>query len=315
MKPENLTIAVVGDVMLDRHISCEVCRLSPEDDLAPILRVTSETSRPGGAANVAVNLKSLGCGKVVLFGAVGMHDLHGSMLERQLNELDIEVVFVNLDRPTTIKTRYLTPHGRHVARVDKEVTKDFTDEELLSITQFIRPHYYDLIIVSDYAKGMVVPALMEKLSPARVVVDPKHVDLSRYGPVFAITPNEPEAFAASSAGIDDIKHKAEYLVVTAGKNGCYLIPNSPGKKRLTFRVRERQVGDPTGCGDSFVAGFGLALACGENVESSCSYGVAAGACAMDHRGAYAVTSEDLRKEVYNHKYLYNSSTGNVHGRK
>jgi bifunctional ADP-heptose synthase (sugar kinase/adenylyltransferase) len=110
-------ILVIGDIMLDKHVHCEVLGLSSEDDLTPKIRIISEDVSLGGAANVAVNLRKLGA-EVMLIGQVGT-DGDGHRVDQLLETNEIaNDIWCDSSRPTTVKTRYLTPRGRHIVRVD-----------------------------------------------------------------------------------------------------------------------------------------------------------------------------------------------------
>ena len=291
-------IAVIGDLMLDKHIHCEIVGLSPEDDLTPKLRVISERTNPGGAANVAVNLKSLGCREIHLFGVIGV-DLEGQELTEKLHNITTGGFLIKNETPTTTKTRYVTPRGRHVARIDREEIKEFDNDIIMQLRDKIHDSLpLDLIVVSDYAKGVITEKLMSLLLSlgTKIIVDPKGRNYQKYGKVYAITPNETEAIIAN-------QHAAEYLIITKGSNGCELHKYRLGPFEKKFKVRKREVGDPTGCGDSFIAGLALALTRDKQIKEACGYALATGACAIDHEGAYAVTYKDVGQELASFDYF------------
>ena len=138
------SVLVVGDLMLDEHVHCAVTGISPEDDLACKLRVLNRSYSPGGAANVAANLCSLGA-KVTLAGCIG-NDECGTHLLSLLHGMEVVSVAVE-DRPTTHKCRYITSHGRHVTRVDSESSEALPtaseDELLKRLAQD-----YDVVVLS-----------------------------------------------------------------------------------------------------------------------------------------------------------------------
>ena len=290
-------ILVVGDLMVDKHVHCEVIGFSSEDDLTPKIRVMSEESRLGGAANVAMNLRRLGV-DVLLVGQTG-YDESSRWLVPQLTEHGIRYAgYTDYDRPTTVKTRYLTPRGRHIVRVDKERT-DQSSEFLKWFVATIQTSWdVDLILVSDYAKGVVSSALMEHLRgkfQCPIVVDPKR-PLGEYGHVFAMTPNHIEFEQYVAADNLCSYQWADWIVVTRGSGGCMLL-NKNGLTGERFGTRAREMGDPTGCGDSFVAAFALACAKGFEVSEACRIGNAAGAVKYDHRGVYAVSVQEIVQEL------------------
>jgi D-beta-D-heptose 7-phosphate kinase/D-beta-D-heptose 1-phosphate adenosyltransferase len=296
-------IAVYGDVMLDEHLSCEVLGISPEDDVALKIRVLSRTARPGGAANVAVNLAKLGA-DVSLAGVIGQDDaaLELSKLLRAEN-IDFRCLQFD-DRPTTVKTRYVTPRGRHLMRVDRERCAPLEDSEARELARrLLDAAFPACIVVSDYAKGAVQSAALGVLSvKAKVIVGPKRLDFMGYGEVEAIVPNRLELYRATrfpvhaplEEVIKGIRRRSRLLVVTLAEDGCALLD---GRELRRYPVRKREVVDPAGCGDSFLAGFAYALASGWTDEEACVVGNACGACAASHLGVHAVTRGEVIAEL------------------
>lgn len=289
-------ILVIGDIMLDKHVHCEVLGLSPEDDLTPKIRVISEDVSLGGAANVAVNLRRLGA-KVLLVGQLGK-DGDGHWVDQLLETNEIEnITWCDQKRPTTVKTRYLTPRGRHIVRVDAEKTHHSPEfvEWFSSTVNFLGE--LDAIIVSDYAKGVIAPAVLDLLRnryKCPIVVDPKR-PLEQYGQIFAATPNQAEFDQHINA--DELcSYQLDWIVITRGAKGCSLIDKC-GMTCHNFSVRVREVGDPTGCGDSFVAAFTYAITRGLKIDAACRVGNAAGAVKFDHRGVHAVTIQEIVDEM------------------
>lgn len=289
-------ILVIGDIMLDKHVHCEVLGLSPEDDLTPKIRVISEDVSLGGAANVAVNLRRLGA-KVLLVGQLGK-DGDGHWVDQLLETNEIEnITWCDQSRPTTAKTRYLTPRGRHIVRVDHEKTHESPG----FISWFAKAvdtiGAFDAIVVSDYNKGVINRYIMDLLRDrykCPIIVDPKQ-SLEHYGPVFAVTPNHIEFEQYLEYGSGGVQ-RADWVVVTRGAKGCSLIDKC-GNTCHNFSVRAREVGDPTGCGDSFVAAFTYAITRGLKIDAACRIGNAAGAVKFDHRGVHAVTINEIVDEM------------------
>jgi rfaE bifunctional protein kinase chain/domain len=301
-------ILVVGDIMLDRHVHCEVLGLSPEDDLTPKIRVISEDVSLGGAANVAVNMRKLGA-QVLLVGQRGT-DGAGHLVDRLLEADKIEnVIWCDQKRPTTVKTRYLTPRGRHIIRVDTEdvsyshVFMEWFERTVNCLGEL------DAIVVSDYAKGVVAGPVVDLLRnryKCPIVVDPKR-RLEEYGKVFAVTPNQAEFDSYIDSENLEL---ADWTVVTRGAKGCTLI-DKHGVPHWNFSVRPREVGDPTGCGDSFVAAFTFAVTRGLKVKMACQIGNAAGAVKFDHRGVHAVTIQEIVDEMRRNNEGHDSVAGSA----
>lgn len=280
-------------------MACQIVGYSPEDDLTPKLRVISERHSPGGSANVAINLKSLGCQDVCLFGAVG-DDPSGVQLKKSLQEMIINGVLLRIkDRPTTTKTRYVTPRGRHAVRIDKEITDPINEHAATSLIDQIRHTApYDCIVISDYAKGLITEQLLAAINElgTLTIVDPKGTDFTKYGKIYAITPNETEHLAAQQQhqNSDLALSYAENYIVTRSENGCSLTTEGNTTNLL---VKPREVGDPTGCGDTFVAALTHSIAKKKSIGAACKYALAAGACTVDHEGVYAVTHEEVLAEL------------------
>jgi bifunctional ADP-heptose synthase (sugar kinase/adenylyltransferase) len=293
MFKQDSKIAVIGDIMLDKHVHCEIIGLSPEDDGALKIRTMTEIKKPGGAANVVNNLKTLGCQNIHLYGTIG-NDTEGQELTNLITNVKLNLHTLN-DRPTTTKTRYVSPKGRHIVRIDKEITKPIDTEIKNKIIKELENTEYDAIIISDYAKGVVTEELCKEVHCCSklILVDPKDKNLMKYGPVYAMTPNEQEWGNGT-------KNEAYNLIVTKGKKGCTI---NNGKTTIEWPVREREMGDPTGCGDSFIAGLTMALITNIEINKACNIGMAVAACAVDHDGAYAVPLHELEKELKTFPYF------------
>lgn len=288
-------ILVIGDIMMDKHVHCEVLGLSPEDDLTPKVRVAKERASLGGAANTAVNLQTLGA-DVTLLGIIGK-DTPGLWVLDQLRKHNIIAEgFQHPTRPTTVKTRYLTPRGRHIIRIDHE--EDRQSKLFLQWLKGVKLPSVAAIVVSDYAKGLVSPDVMDMLRKSNdcpIVVDPKR-PLEAYGKIFAATPNHNEFERCLDPDNLCSYQGADWIVVTLGSKGCDLIDKVKlSSERIPTRARE--VGDPTGCGDSFVAAFAYAIVKGFSTKDACRIGNAAGAVKYDHRGVYAVSVRELVSEM------------------
>jgi D-beta-D-heptose 7-phosphate kinase/D-beta-D-heptose 1-phosphate adenosyltransferase len=297
-------VLVVGDVMLDEHVHCAVAGFSPEDDLAPKLTVKARTHTPGGAANVAMNLHCLGA-RVALAGYLGK-DQAGQLL---LSLLDgVEGIYVRGDKPTTHKSRLITERGRHVARVDAEVQEPLDSE----LEEYLRANCvgrFDVVVVSDYAKGVVTPGMVRHLESAfkdvPVVVDPKRADFGYYGNVTAFTPNLKELKEAAGhyavPGVAELyrelsaRHpKLQALIVTCSEEGCTL---TRGRETEFYHTRKQETVDPCGCGDSFLAGLAYALGKGGSLSAGCRLGNVCGSCAVCYTGVHAVTKAEALAEL------------------
>jgi len=152
-------------------------------------------------------------------------------------------------------------------------------------------------VVSDYNKGAINGYFLDLLRDrykCPIIVDPKR-RLEDYGSVFAATPNQAEFDQYINA--DELcSYQLDWIVVTRGAKGCSLIDKC-GMTSHNFSVRAREVGDPTGCGDSFVAAFTYAITRGFKADAACQIGNAAGSVKFDHRGVHAVTINEIVDEM------------------
>ena len=246
-KPENLkallklfsrkSILVVGDVMSDEYIWGKVTRISPEAPI-PVVQVTGETHRPGGAANVAHNLRSLGA-KVELVGIIGA-DLVGKRLTSLLQEKGIETrgLVLDRDRPTIQKTRVIAQH-QQVVRIDRERQAEISGAVFRQVLDHCQATLKDVdaILLSDYAKGLLTPRLVSELvAQAKahkkvITADPKPANLGSFKGVTLVSPNQHEAELASGLSISSPESllgvakklsgmlECEAVLIRAGKRG------------------------------------------------------------------------------------------------
>jgi len=286
-------ILVVGDLILDEYIRGSVERISPEAPV-PVLWAKSRTFVPGGTANVANNISSLG-GKVTLLGVTG-DDANSKILLNELKKRKISSlgIFVENNRHTTVKTRILAGH-QQVVRVDWEHTHDLSKELNTKILHYIEKNIdsFDAIIIEDYGKGVINVALLKELislASARkkiITVDPKEENFRYYRAVTAITPNRKELEnAIRNLKIQDTANRfkintdklftdkdvdlaareiLEYLnldsiLVTLGEQGMKLLEKNG---RLThIPTQAQEVFDVSGAGDTVISTFTLALCAG-----------------------------------------------------
>lgn len=287
-------ILVVGDVMLDRHIYCDVVGISPEDDLAPKLIERYTIVKPGGAANVAANLGSIGA-DVTLVGVIG-NDSSGETLKGMCPKC---ILTYDEGRDTTAKTRIITSRGRHIGRIDKEVCTPLGGNVLANvidaIRQWVKKNPGGLIIISDYEKGVICSEIIcdIQVSKCPYIVGAKSKDMNRYGQPNVIVCNMAECNRATSHG------KTEWMVVTNGKEGCIVTGHDHTER---VGVRAREVGDPTGCGDAFLAAFALGFVLKWPMPLPARLGNAAGAVTYDHVGVHSVTPEQLATELDSFNY-------------
>lgn len=269
---ERARVLVVGDVMLDRYWHGGTSRISPEAPV-PVVRVEESEDRPGGAANVALNIASLG-GHAALAGLVG-DDGNADLLVARLEDTEVSVHFQRSPVIPTITKLRIMSRNQQLIRLDFEEDVAGVDtKELLERVEASLPDT-DLVILSDYGKGTLnrieeLIALV-RASGKRVLVDPKGSDFRRYRGASVITPNfaEFETVVGPCRNDAELAEKGERLrhelaleavLITRSEKGMTLIrkDNPP----LHLPIHAREVFDVTGAGDTVIGVLGLALAAG-----------------------------------------------------
>ncbi|MFN3477538.1 MAG: D-glycero-beta-D-manno-heptose-7-phosphate kinase [Candidatus Methylomirabilales bacterium] len=308
-------ILVLGDLMLDEYLWGEAMRISPEAPV-PVVEVKKESLHPGGAANVAANVRALG-GLASLVGIVG-DDVPAERLLDLLEGLGVkgDGVVVDRGRPTTVKTRVVAG-SQHVVRFDRERAEEPREEIVRILVGRVaeRLPQADALLISDYAKGVISKTLLQSILPlARgkiVVVDPKVPHFFWYRGVTVIAPNhhEAQAIAGMSFRTDDqarekdlvrvgttlLKRvKARALLVTRGEGGMSLFE---GDGVLHIPAMAREVYDVTGAGDTVVAALTLALAAGATLREAAILANYAASIVVGKRGTATVTREELAQLI------------------
>ncbi len=272
------TVAVIGDMMLDVYLYGEVERISPEAPV-PVVRLSSERSVPGGAANVAANIAHLG-GSVRLVGVVGEDDGF-TVLSRLLTErgrILLDGVVRSPDFPTIRKTRLLG-HRQQIVRIDQERRgpPPREVEDAVAARAMAAMDHCDVAILSDYGKGTLTERVLgtilahAKTTGKIVIVDPKRLDLSAYRGATIITPNRHELSLAtgrpcetdedaSAAAAIASKISGADVLLTRSEKGMSYFPKDGAPIHLPTVARE--VFDVSGAGDTVVAVLGICLAVG-----------------------------------------------------
>jgi D-beta-D-heptose 7-phosphate kinase/D-beta-D-heptose 1-phosphate adenosyltransferase len=306
--------------MLDRYIWGKVKRISPEAPV-PVLKVSAENLSPGGAANVALNLKSLGA-NVELHGVIG-NDYEGEKLVELLKQIEINPKGIIHDpkRPTTTKTR-LIAESQQITRVDREetfqISNDLKNKLINMITNSIEKRTPHGLIISDYGKGLITEKLfaeiirLAKSKGIFVAIDPKGRDFTKYRGANVITPNQREAeeICGFSIETDDALEKAfevliketdaDYVLITRGKHGISFYVKGGGVKTVPSNAKE--VFDVTGAGDTVISTFTLAFLSSNSLEDSVKIANLAAGLVVSRIGTSTVTSGDLLNHFENDKY-------------
>ena len=274
----DVSILVVGDIMMDRFIRGKVSRISPEAPV-PVVAVENEDFLLGGAANVVNNIHSLG-GKGALCGVVG-DDEQGEQIKKALTEkgIDIRGLFVDPGRQTTVKTRIIAhhPHYQQLVRVDRETPGELKGKICQSLSKFLSESIdrFHGVILSDYGKGLLTRELIRaviqkaKASMKPILVDPKLKNFFLYKGATVVTPNTSEAGEALGtpitdesslikAGVKLLKRlRCEALVITRGEKGMTIF--EPDQTPFPVPTVAREVYDVTGAGDTVIGTMALAL--------------------------------------------------------
>ncbi len=314
-------VLVAGDVMLDRYWQGPTSRISPEAPV-PVVRVQRDETRPGGAANVALNVASLGA-SAHLLGVVGRDDA-AQKLRDTLAASSVEADFIeSADRPTITKLRVLS-RNQQLIRLDFEESLSqigpADSRGIGSKPWFDRRAYLErfrfalgdaqVVILSDYGKGTLADAA-ELIAAARaagraILVDPKGSDWQCYRGATLITPNLSELEAVVGPCPDEASIVAkgsqllnelslEALLVTRSENGMTLLaPNLPP---LHLPTVAREVYDVTGAGDTVIATFGAALAAGHDFAHAARVSNLAAGIVVGKLGTATVTTAELARAI------------------
>jgi len=314
-------VLVVGDLMLDQFVWGRVERISPEAPV-PVVHVTAEERRPGGAGNVVCNVIALG-GRAGVSGIVG-RDAAGDQLVRALRDVGAETagIVASRRRPTTQKTRIIA-HHQQVVRLDREEVRVPDGTSAHRVCEFVLRHRarYDVVVISDYAKGVVGPELLGALAEAHArqgftwVIDPKRANFAHYRRASLVKPNREEAAAAAGIDIRDAgslraagecllaRWETDALLISLGEGGMALFKRQrDAGRRERVVVREfptlaREVFDVTGAGDTVLAACALALGAGASLEEATVLANHAAGIAVGKIGTAAVSAAELRAAV------------------
>ncbi len=310
---ESSRIAVIGDMMVDEFIWGKVSRISPEAPV-PVVRVTSESLRLGGAANVVNNLFFLD-GRILVCGVVG-DDAPGKRMISDLTRMGIDTdgIIIEEHRPTTIKTRVIA-HGQQVVRYDREETADISPDSMERIVSYLKRNLDDLdaVLISDYGKGTISEELIQEVlrlagdNGKIISVDPKVSNFSFYRGVTVITPNNNEAGEAGGIEITGRetllrvgeillnKLACKLLLITLGEDGMMLFEKDGDITHIPTRAKE--VYDVTGAGDTVISALTLALAAGATLKEASAIANHAAGIVVGEVGTAVVTRTELAEEI------------------
>ncbi|MEI9985856.1 MAG: D-glycero-beta-D-manno-heptose-7-phosphate kinase [Aliidongia sp.] len=311
-----LTVLVLGDLMLDCWVYGQVDRISPEAPI-PVLRIEPERQRwtLGGASNVAENVAALGA-RAILIGVTGTDETAAQMARLTGENGNFEAVLIPATgRPTTVKTRYIA-NGQQLLRADQEnaAPLDGAAAEAVLAAYRARLAEADIVILSDYAKGVLSDAVLSgAIAAARsagtpIVADPKRLDFARYRGVTVLKPNRLEASRAT--GIDCLDDRsteaagrqalaasdAAAILLTRGAQGLSVIPaDGPA---LHLPALARRVFDVSGAGDTTIAAFAVALAGGADLADAARLANIAAGIVVAKPGTATVSRDELAEALH-----------------
>ena len=297
-------ILVIGDVMLDQYVSGSTDRLSPEAPV-PVVKIDSQFSVLGGAANVANNLAALGA-NVSLLGVVGRDD-NARIVNELLEAKEIANQLLDADIFTTVKTRVIS-RNQQMVRVDREEV--FSDEDafvnhLSGVLSFFQG---SAIIVSDYAKGVCSQVAMKVIltwatnNDVKVLIDPKGTDWSKYEGAFLIKPNVKELEELFNTSIENTnseiaqfgkeirsRYNIEHILITRSEEGMTHIHD----EILHVKSRKVDIYDLSGAGDTVIAVLVFLIQQGEDISIAINKANQAGSYVITKPNTYAISNTEL----------------------
>ena len=294
----DIKVLLIGDFMVDHYIIGTSNRISPEAPV-PVVIPKQDYSIPGGAGNVAMNLSLLGA-NVMCVGCIG-NDIWGEKLLSILKNEGIKTKGIELidDHPTTLKQRIYSD-GKQVARLDTEKITNWQPNSELQ-------QNYDIIILSDYNKGVLNNLWFDISNLDNVIVDPKKDSFNHYREATIITPNLNELKKASNIDIKDDKsivnacnqlikeNNFKYIVAKKGDQGMTIV----GANNFVKHIQAHSVDNPdvTGAGDTVISVLSLAYAQTKDIELSAKIANAAAAIVVGKIGTATVTIEEINNYI------------------
>jgi D-beta-D-heptose 7-phosphate kinase/D-beta-D-heptose 1-phosphate adenosyltransferase len=293
----DITVLLVGDFMMDHYIMGTSNRISPEAPI-PVVVPEKEYSIPGGAGNVAMNLRTMGA-NVVCVGFVG-DDIWGERLLSLLKNKGINIDGIDIikNHPTTLKQRIYSD-GKQVVRLDTEKIIDWTSNFLSKNLK-----NYHTCLLSDYNKGVIKNA---NIDTNILIVDPKKEDFSLYKNAHIITPNLNELQRATKIKIQDDesivdactelieKYNFNYIVAKKGAQGMTIV----GENNFIKHIEAHSVKNPdvTGAGDTVISALSIAYAKTQDIELSARFANSAAATAVNKPGTATVTIDEINNYI------------------
>lgn len=308
---ERLNVLVLGDVMIDRYLSGQVSRISPEAPV-PVVHFQQSEDRLGGAANVALNIKALGA-TPYLCSVIGQ-DADGKALTQLLPKSDLPVggMVASAKRITTVKTRIMAA-GQQLLRVDKEETSELAEADADQLLQHVRnlleTKDIHAILFQDYNKGVLSEKLIKEViwealrRDIPTVVDPKFHNFWAYQRVTLFKPNLKEIRAQASMSIqpelpslqkaaEEVRNRLgnRYTMITLSEKGLFLDGDD---RRFILPTEARDIADVSGAGDTVISVAALGIALGMGMEPLAALANLAGGQVCERPGVVPVDKVKL----------------------
>jgi len=315
-KFSELNVLIIGDAMVDSYLWGKVDRISPEAPI-PIVTVTKQENRLGGAGNVSLNIQALGA-TPILVSIIGDDEKGRIFTELMVeNHLTNEGIFIDETRMTTVKTRIISG-GQQISRVDQEVSSlidhEFEERIFGRIQNIIETKHIDIIIFVDYDKGLITKWLIKntielaKTKNILTVADPKSRNFSNYQQVDLFKPNFKEFrdglnLQIEKTNMEELKKVSEnfkkdnqigLLFITLSELGVFL---TNGVKQNYYPAEVRDIADVSGAGDTVVAAASLCLAAGLPIPFMAQLSNLAGGLVCEKLGVVPIDLEQLKKEA------------------
>ena len=308
-------VLIVGDVMIDSYMFGKVERISPEAPI-PIVTSTHKENRLGGAANVALNIKSLGA-TPLLCSVIGKDEKADVLLKRlETQGISPEGLIQTKKRKTTVKTRIISQH-QHLLRVDEEENTPLSaslEKRLLEIIYKTLSQSIDAVIFEDYDKGVITTAIIEHTTELAneynipVLVDPKKRNYHQYKNITLFKPNFRELVESSKTNMEKSDHSKlftsakklhkekniDLVLITLSEAGVFI---SDGESYSTIPAEVREITDVSGAGDTLIATASLCCAAGLKPFDIASISNLAGGLVCEKSGVVPVNRDDLMEEM------------------
>lgn len=260
-KLEDIRILVIGDIMLDKYLIAEVNRISPEAPV-PIAHVKEEYYSLGGCGNVVRNIRELGA-QVDCLASVHM-DYNGERIKDELDRIGAGDIVIYGSQVTTIKERIIADERKvQMLRIDREYIEKVDSNKVINTFKKYNKNNYDIMVVSDYAKGMITKELMDFLRTqnTKIIVDPKPEHGLYYIDVFMITPNKKEWIEMKVSSQYNLKN-VKYILETKGSKGMSLYDFNQSWNIVTEDPLD--IYNVSGCGDVVISVMAVCLSMGSN---------------------------------------------------